>query len=272
MKNSLTIAALILLAIGPAVQGEVTFQGDFESGDLKGWGMESPGDDACQVVTTPVRGGKYAVRMECTKDQKDVANSKRCEIVRMKSGGPNNDNRDCWFGWSLYIPSDWEIDPKSPENVTQWHELPDTEIGETWRSPPLALAVKGDQFNFHVRWDSRAKTPGNNPEGTRDLPAGPIERGQWTDWVLHIRWSFKDDGLIEVWKNGKKILTHRGPNGYNDRQETYFKAGVYKWEWKSRPQNSITSRRVIYVDEVRFGNKDSSYEEVAPRGGAAASK
>ncbi|HEX2972956.1 MAG TPA: polysaccharide lyase, partial [Tepidisphaeraceae bacterium] len=257
---------LYALMVSQTALGKVTFLGDFESGDLKGWGLESPGDDRCRIVTEPVRSGKYAVRFECTKDQKDVANSKRCEIVQMNSGGPNNANRDCWFGWSLYIPKDWESDPQSPENVTQWHELPDTEIGETWRSPPLALAVKGEQFNFHVRWDSRAKTPGNNPEGTENLPAGGIERGQWTDWVLHIRWSFeKDDGLIEVWKNGQKIITRKGPNGYNDRRETYFKAGVYKWEWKSNPRNSITSRRVIYVDEVRFGDKDASYEEVAPR-------
>ena len=72
--------------------------------------------------------------------------------------------------------------------------------------------------------------------------------------------------LLEVWKNGEKVLTRRGPNTYNDRKETYFKTGVYKWDWKSNPSRSVVDRRVLYVDEIRWGDRTSSYAEVAPRG------
>jgi hypothetical protein len=41
----------------------------------------------------------------------------------------------------------------------------------------------------------------------------------------------------------------------------YFKFGVYKWEW-----GTLASQRVIYYDELRVGNANSSYDEVKPGG------
>lgn len=260
-------AALLTLALAAGTaRAKVTFTDGFEGPELAGWGKELPGPEAGRIVGSPVRAGKGAARFECTRDQRDVSNSKRAEITRHGSGGPNSANRDCWFGWSLYLPTDWKIDPGSPEIVTQWHEQPDIEMGEDWRSPPLALMVRGDEWRFDIRWDSKPVTAGNTPEGRVEPAAGKIDRGAWTDWVLHVRWSYGADGLLEVWKNGEKVLTRRGPNTYNDRKETYFKTGVYKWDWKSNPQRSVVDRRVLFVDEIRWGDSTSSYEEVAPRG------
>lgn len=264
-RASGALLGLLLLTAGSAA-AKVSFTEGFEGTEFAGWGKELPGPAAGRIVASPVRSGKGAARFECTRDQPIVANSKRAEITRHGSGGANNENRDCWFGWSLYLPADWQIDPQSPEIVTQWHEQPDIELGEDWRSPPLALLVRGDRWLFDVRWDSKPVTDGNTPEGREDVPAGTIDRGAWTDWVLHVRWSYRGDGLLEVWKNGEKVVNRRGPNCYNDRKETYFKTGVYKWDWKSNPQRSVVDRRVLYVDEIRWGDATSSYEEVAPHG------
>lgn len=262
--SGLKMLALTLLLVSPAA-ARVTFTGGFESGGLQGWGREIAGPEHCQVVRAPVRNGKYAARLICTRGQPDVSGSKRAELTHMDSGGPNTTHTECWFGWSLYLPADWTIDPQSPEIVTQWHELPDVELGETWRSPPVALTTQGDRYYFNILWDARRVTPGNSPQGRARLEAGRIAPGQWTDWVLHIKWSYGADGLLEVWKDGVKVIEHRGPNGYNDRRPTYFKIGVYKWEWKEHPERSVATRREIVVDEVRMGDKASNYEEVAPQ-------
>jgi hypothetical protein len=40
--------------------------------------------------------------------------------------------------------------------------------------------------------------------------------------------AFKD-GLLQVWKNGKQIVDHRGALGFkNDENEIYFKMGLYR--------------------------------------------
>ncbi|MCY2954802.1 MAG: heparin lyase I family protein [Planctomycetota bacterium] len=184
----ITVVLLYMLATSQPALAKVTFLGDFESGDLNGWGIESPDADNCRIVTEPIRGGKYAVRLECTKDQKDVANSKRCEIVRINSGGPNNDNRDCWFGWSLYIPKDWQTDPKSPENVTQWHELPDTEIGQTPRSPQLTvIGMPGLQAALPTAAKSAPPPVAGEPRQMEKLGRGVVAINQG-DGNVFVSW------------------------------------------------------------------------------------
>ena len=82
--------------------------------------------------------------------------------------------------------------------------------------------------------------------------------------MFHIRWSYEDEGLLEVWKDGRKVVTQKGPNTYNDLRGNYFKIGVYKWDWKNRPETSRVERRVLYHDEVRIGGPSARYEDVAP--------
>lgn len=78
--------------------------------------------------------------------------------------------------------------------------------------------------------------------------------------VYHIKFSHKSDGKLEVWKNGIKVINYKGPNSYNDKYFPYFKAGIYKRKWYK------ISKRVVYLDEVRVGNKKATYKDVAPSG------
>jgi len=236
-----------LLGLGAASP----FRGDFESGDLRGWTTEIPAPEAVQVVTHPVRAGRYALRIEWRKDWPEVNNGLRSEITREGTGGGNH-HADRWFAFSLFLPSDWEIDDLSQDVVVQWHQIPDRELGEGWRSPPLALCVLGDRFHFEARWDARAVTPPSGPKGPAVLDAGPIERGRWVDWAVHVHWSFAEGGLLEAWRDGTRVVTRRGPLGYNDKRETYFKTGIYKFVGATPAGTTTVARRVLFVDEVRW--------------------
>jgi hypothetical protein len=46
------------------------------------------------------------------------------------------------------------------------------------------------------------------------------------------------------------MVRRQGPVGYNDRRETYFKTGIYKWVSGKAGSRSTVARRVLYVDEV----------------------
>jgi hypothetical protein len=238
-------ASLFLLALGTG-----GFRGNFESGDLKGWTPEVPAREAARVVTSPVRAGRYALRIEWRADWPKVNNGLRSEITRENAGGAAH-HPDRWFTFSLLLPEDWEIDPVSQDVVVQWHQTPDRELGEGWRSPPLALCILGDRFHFEALWDARQVTPQSGPQGKVVLDAGPIERGRWVDWAVHVHWSYGEDGLLEVWRDGTRAVTRRGPLGFNDRRETFFKTGIYKWVSTENGTSAVT-RRVLYVDEVRW--------------------
>src|SRR6185503_2811351 len=101
-------------------------------------------------------------------------------------------------------PKDWEA-LKRNEVVAQWKDLNDEkEHGESG-SPPLALRVEEKDWLMTTRWDSRRTSNKEKPQGEEEVFRVPYQRGQWTDWVVHYKASYKRDGLIEVWKDGKLV-------------------------------------------------------------------
>ena len=104
----------------------------------------------------------------------------------------------------------------------------------------------------------------------RTIPAGAFSQRRLDNWVFHMRWSYKPDALLEIWQDGKLVLTHPGPNCYNDPNGPYFKIGIYHPAWKDfeaetfNAQKVIIPRKVIFHDEVRVV-ADGKYEDVAPR-------
>lgn len=104
-----------------------------------------------------------------------------------------------------------------------------------------------------------AARPINHSGGKEKIDLGPYEAGTWTNWKFHVKWSYQSDGLVEIWKDGQLVVSKTGPNTYNDRQGPYFKIGIYKPDWKYKPQKSNTTQRVIYFDEVRVENNSSAW-------------
>ena len=236
---------------------------DFEDGDLSGWSrMKLVGEHSAKVVESPIRGGDYAVRFMLRKDDKIVSKSKRAELELKHHADIGG---EYWYGFSIYIPADWQYDTIN-EVVTQWNATRDKEIKENAkRSPPLALRIKKDHWYITMRWDKRRLTPPGNKAPKLRLWKGPYKKGAWTDWVVHAKWSFEKDGLVRVWQNGKLIIEHAGPNCYNDKRGLRFKIGLYKPKWQGDKYTSLIKERIIYHDEIRVGNKDAKYADVAPR-------
>jgi len=210
-----------------------------------------------------VRAGAYSRRFELRKDDPDATSGRlRTELARdfvEKTG-----KRDRWYAFSIYLPLYYDYDSVA-EIVTQWHAIPDRSSTtnkkiEPWRSPPLALLTHEGEWQVAFRWDAQKITV-NSPEGKNRL-LGPYTQGEMTDWVFHVHWSYEDDGLLEIWKNGVNVLSYNGPIGYNDDQGVYLKMGIYKWSWKSK--ESLTTKRVLYIDSVYVGDENATYCDVAP--------
>lgn len=121
------------------------------------------------------------------------------------------------------------------------------------------------------RWDAKPNTFESGQReygGTKNYDFGPYGTGVWTDWVFHVKWSYQSDGLLEVWRDGRKVVTQKGPNTFNDKGGPYFKMGMYKgWQDPERPGDAVT-RRVLYHDEYRMGSITATYDDVAPGSGS----
>jgi hypothetical protein len=165
-----------------------------------------------------------------------------------------------WYGFSNYFPKDYITDPTT-EIVNQWQAFPDLALGEKWRSPPLAIEIKNNHFVVAVRWSNKRI---NTTEDTQTsyFDIGEVKKEQWLDWVVHVKWTPTNQGILEVWQNDQLVLKRVSkPIGYYDSQYPYFKIGIYKWEWNNAT-TSTAQNRSYYIDEVRVGDMHATYKDV----------
>jgi hypothetical protein len=88
-----------------------------------------------------------------------------------------------------------------------------------------------------------------------------VERGKWNEFIFHFIHSPYSDGLIEIWHNGKKQNSIKGPNTRSGLNLPRFKVGIYKWKW-NRGKTSDTSKRVIFFDNITIGDENSSFNDL----------
>ncbi|WP_198681174.1 polysaccharide lyase family 7 protein [Lentzea terrae] len=261
MKSSRSVVALAVFcaALGATpVQAAVQHTLDWESTAQQripaepppGWeaqydaDLRNPGGRPQASIARspePVRAGASAVRFELDRNNPGPQDGPRAELAGDELGGER------WYGFSIYLPESWKAD-RAADIVTQWHHTLNT------GSPPLAIETQGGNWRISQNWEDSEK----------DTPVGAYQVGRWTDWVVHVRWSAGSDGLLEIWKDGVPVpgFEHKtGKNSYRDPR-AYMKIGIYKWPWKD--QQSDTTNRVMYHDELRIADASGSYQQVAP--------
>ncbi|WP_158546246.1 polysaccharide lyase [Adhaeribacter pallidiroseus] len=198
------------------------------------------------------RSGSRSIRLELVKDGSAI----RSELYYNQPTTTNG-----WYGLSLYIPSSsWPNESNSDgwEIITQFHGT--TDSGDGKRVPPISLSVSRGRFVLTVNYS--AKRFNNEPDGKVRYDLGPAIKDKWVDFVYHIKYSYRSDGQLQLWMNGNKLVDYTGPNTYNDAANPYFKLGVYKRNWGNG------SKRVIYFDDVRMGDGNATYNDVAPKASA----
>jgi hypothetical protein len=260
IKTYLKVLPFVLLTIffiGPFITSSyaaLLFEGDFETGDLGDFHT-----GGCGIPPTPTsslsRTGTYAMESLIEPGE-----------IRSEVAGPwANVGEEYWYGFSIFLPEDFIVNDLSYEILAQWHGYPDFDIGETWRNPVMGLYSSGEagEWSLVIRYDSKRNTFESGErvyDGEEEFHLGSWETGVWTDWVFHVRWSYESDGLLEIWKNGVKVLYYEGPNAFNDAEGPYFKMGIYSGD--------VPCTRIVYHDEFRMADANSTYEDVAPGEGA----
>jgi hypothetical protein len=221
------------------------FQGQFLSFSL------APVAHACNVTEEEAHTGKKSVRFELRATDPEAGASKRAELYIPKDNLPGY---DFWAQVWIKLPADFAYD-EEPELHIQFHTSSKTRIG----SPLLGLWVQEGKWKVVQAFD-----PTNSGVQTVvPFDLGDVIKGQWVQWVFHNRFSIESDGLIEVWRDGVKVLNIEGANFNAEPAGTretkpIFKFGIYKWRWKSGTPPFTPDTRVIFIDDVWLADETAT--------------
>ncbi|MBA4192410.1 MAG: hypothetical protein C0467_30960 [Planctomycetaceae bacterium] len=249
----------------------VRFQDSFQEEPLKLWNysendqyrLEAVTPDRIKVTDAPGLGqGRKAVRFAVERSP----NSFRSEISLPHEKG----FQERWYAGRILIPEDWVFDESRGEDIVlQWHALPG-DFRPTF--PNLAISVRND------RWFVRQShgDPKTQPTRSTTKLDDPVKRGVWVSWVIHAKWSPKEDGLLRIWRDSKLVVDRKGPNVYGTigvEYTPYLKTGIYHPAWhlqtdeqraafeKAKP---AATKKVVYVTDIKVGNERAKYDDVAP--------
>lgn len=248
------LSLLLLLTCGSLACGQETHVlkvCDFETGDLSQLGLQKAQEDSLTLVTSPVRAGKFAAKTLLRASDPEVNGGQRAEFSDGKRSTKIEMEKDYWYGLSIFVPEDFKAPTKSNAVLFQWH----TQQGGP--SPVLSIRVNGEGWLIN----------GNATEKRRALARLSLEKGRWTDWVVHVRWSAKPDGFWTIWKDGAEVVSEKDiVTQYPEELGPYAKFGQYHSVDGETPQN------IVFFDEYRVAGPGGSYESVAPKGGTPSSR
>ena len=213
-----------------------------------------------KFIPAPARPGAGAIKFEWHQSDYDGKNRTKHAELRTKPLPEGESER--WYGFSIYLPADGMKVDSQPEIICQWHSYPDRHLNEPHSFPPLAISHAG--ANLRIKWlsDTRPVTPKRDKTlsgGSSELGKAPLNR--WIDFVVHVKWEPFGKGLLQVWQDNVQVLDKANIQiGYNDKQNPYWKIGLYKHTGKSDYPT-----RFLYYDRVRIGDAKARYVDVAPK-------
>lgn len=206
-----------------AVGKRVVFVGDYQTGNLSQWdtcqgkfinnscGSRTSVNYSLAVVANGVRQGVNAAKFVVRDgDVPDFGGGERSEVADSSAGALTQEGDERWYQWSMMMPASFPNPDGGWFIVMQWH------AGSG--SPPLAINIS-NKGTVDIGGDGV-----DHP--TRTL--GPVRRGQWVDYTLHVKFSpSSGTGFVEGWENDVKTVP-KTMRATMSSGENYLKQGIYR--------------------------------------------
>lgn len=218
-KSWLLSLALVLPA---AAHASVVWRGDFETGNASQWTkQESVASDRLMIVTDRVHQGTYALRASVQQGDNPIhASGNRNELVYIgeEINPQAAEGKELYYSWSTLFNEDYPS-ANTWQVFTQFHH---TGLNG---SPPVEFYVLGEQMRMRVGGST-----------AQDLWSAPLNRGQWNDFVLHIKWSSNPNvGFVELYHNGQVVVPRTPRATMFAGDGVYMKQGLYRSEKIAQP-------------------------------------
>lgn len=250
----------------------VLFADDFATGvfspkwrfsENANYAVTTPNPELIRIVDAPDLPGKKAVRFSVVRGPGVF----RSEISLPHEKGWN----ERWYGERVLIPREWVRDPAKPVDIVmQWHAIPG-DFRATY--PNVEISVGDDRWILRQSFGDPKTKPTRREIKFEDR----VQPGVWTAWVIHAKWSPREDGVLQVWKDGKLVADLKGPNTYGTiglEYTPYMKTGIYHPEWnvdkpggreRFEAEKPVAPHKIVYITDLKVGDARAKYEDVAPR-------
>jgi hypothetical protein len=233
----------------PSATGPVPRRVDgFESGSLADFwrpGGRGPARyelEAIVISDDRARSGRRSARITVKEGEIEQVgdDGKRTERAELDSGNLPVLGRDVWYGFSLLLPPGFPV-VDNRLVITQFKQ------SDVEGTPLVAQRFRAGRHTLTIR----SLRDGGSARTYR-LPE--LRLGHWVDMVYHLRYSTGDDGRIEVWMDGRRVVSYAGPTASEKgAARFYHKVGLYRDRWKEP--------MTMYVDNYTVGE---GFEQVDP--------
>ena len=198
----------------------------------------------------PVRSGNKSWRFEvregdCGEDKKYSdckSNRQRTELQTVEY---QKRNKEYWYSASIYLPEDYISVAPVRTVFTQIYE-------KGWK-PILMITDRSSEWLEVGRMWS-----GEYVEMKKGIKINDM-KGKWTDILINVRYTRKEDGFMKVWINNKLILESLNIKTFTPYTNKGAKIewGIYQTgvsDWKRKHGDKPYPNMVVYFDEVNQGN------------------
>jgi hypothetical protein len=228
----LRLVLAILLLSATELSAEVIWRGDFETGTTEQW-KGVPKSGSIQVVTEPVRAGKYALRIDGSNAARR-GKLDRIEFQHQPKPPGTTEGTERYFGWSVFVPKKLTDDH---------HAVGYFETRNSWRQL-MAFEVRGEDIVFSTRV----------PYARRWTGKGKFTPSRWHDFAVHVLWSRDPQkGFVEVWFDGEQVVPRAMTATLLDENIAFFQLGLIR--------NTSDVPETIIIDHVV---EATTLEEVTP--------
>jgi hypothetical protein len=201
------------------------------------------------LVETPRRAGTHAFKHVINND------TERAEIGGLTDGRVGSGSTH-WYGFSFMHMSEPAI-PSGDFTILMQHFQGDRSAS-AWPcgggGHKLTLAPD-KQLQYHLQYQS-----GGSIKCERfNLTNFDQIKDKWVDVVIHVKWTAQGNGFFKLW------IRIGGDSGTWSQKINYTGATMASGEGPY-VGNPNSGSRLVYTDEYRFADADSTFDDVAPGG------
>ena len=154
--------------------------------------------------------------------ERDDCGSDRERSQLLQSRPDNNVGEAYRYAFSFYLPENFP--DVSPANTLLWEVKP---FGSG--KPSILVEIVESQLQFTMSNPGVSQQDKMNPERPSIMQnMGRIPRSSWADIIIDVRWSAGNDGILNVYQNGRKIVSHTGPNMETGVRSQAVMFGLYR--------------------------------------------
>ncbi len=244
----------------------------FENTYENGWGNDMKFHTTCSenpnrysIVNSPAGDGSKVARVynDGTIPCRELGGEMKHRAEIRSTGqypGGNETNESYWFGWRVFVPNDY------PTSAQESGQVITMQLIGGGYGPEFTINLSaGSKWNITRDWSTGPGDTGNE----YTFKSLPVERGVWTDWVVHHKRSWiNGQGLTQVWKNGELVVSSTLPWAINyvglnkGLGNISFTNGIY---WGTANRNVKYN---LYFDNMRVAKGANGYSLVDPSNGS----